>query len=65
MSEKRILVCDKCGTDAVQIQAWVDANTQEYKGETDSDEAWCDFCEEATTLSLVIEDEYVNDVEAT
>ncbi len=49
-----LLVCDHCGSTAVQVQAWVDANTNEYKGETDSGQAWCEICEEHTKLKEIV-----------
>jgi hypothetical protein len=41
-------VCSKCGGKHIQCKAWVDANTGEFKDwdACDSNEAWCDDCEE-------------------
>lgn len=35
-----MLVCTKCGSINVQILAWVDINTNEYRGER----TWCEDC---------------------
>ena len=40
-----MLVCEDCGSKDVQVLAWVDANTNEYKGEgpnNGSDQNWCE-----------------------
>lgn len=53
-----ILTCDSCGSTEVQVQAWVNANTNEYKGETDSGQAWCEACEGPTKLKeIIVEDD--------
>lgn len=57
MAEKRKLICETCGTDDVHILAWVDANTKEYTSEYHDDSAYCNYCEQETTLSLIIEDD--------
>ena len=49
-----ILLCDSCGSDRVQVQAWIDANTNEYKGETDNGQAWCSNCEGHTKLKEIV-----------
>jgi Zn finger protein HypA/HybF involved in hydrogenase expression len=49
-----LLICDHCGSKEVQVQAWVDANTNEYKGETDSGQAWCERCEGPTKLKEIV-----------
>lgn len=45
-----MLVCNECGSTQVQVLAWVDANTNEYMGESFTKEAWCDNCEETCSL---------------
>ena len=43
-----MLVCSKCKGSNIQTLAWVDANTNVFKGEyqsEDSDNNWCNFCE--------------------
>lgn len=63
MSRKRnnhleSLVCPSCGSDEIQIKAWVNANTLKYQ-DTTEEEAWCPICEEHTkTVTL---DEYLKD----
>ena len=32
-----MIVCEECGSTEIQTQAWVDANTHEYIGETGID----------------------------
>ncbi len=40
-------VCSECGGPNIQIKVWVDANTQEYKSDTEGDtsDQWCEDCE--------------------
>ena len=44
----KITVCEECGSDNIQTQAWVDPNTHAFIGTTgiDRDDNWCDECEE-------------------
>lgn len=48
--------CKKCGSDAIQAQAWVDPNTNEVfeilgtKAKGDPHYAWCADCEEKADL---------------
>lgn len=46
--ESKIFVCECCGSQDIQIRAWVDGNTNEYISEItdDDDDFWCDSCEE-------------------
>lgn len=38
-------VCSECGSPNVQVQAWVNANTNEYVDDiTDNSECWCEDC---------------------
>lgn len=59
-----MLVCNKCGSTQVQVLAWVDANTNEYMGEFDSDAAWCDNCEENCSLREETPEEKQERIEA-
>jgi len=59
-TEKRILVCDVCGTNDITMLAWVDANTKEYVDEYHDETMYCGYCETETTVSLIIEDENGN-----
>ena len=45
MEEKGLIVCEECGSTEIQTQAWVDANTHQYIGETgiDRDDNWCNL----------------------
>lgn len=49
---KMILVCGICSGTNVQIRVWVDANTLEYKSDTEDNDAWCEDCQEHVTLEL-------------
>ena len=63
MAEKRKLICETCGTDDIQVLAWVDPNTKEYMEEASTSEAFCNYCDAHTELSFIIEDE--NGIEVT
>jgi len=52
-SIKNFLVCDECGSMNVQVQAWVDANTNKYIGCRDENDAWCDDCESHVRLTTL------------
>lgn len=42
------LVCEQCGGDSITVMAWVDANTNEYKGTGPGEvsDQYCDNCDE-------------------
>ena len=43
--------CSECGGTNVQVQAWVDANTNEFMCDVDDNGCcWCEDCEKFTTL---------------
>ena len=46
--DSKILVCAECGSKQVEIQAWIDANTEMFICDTahDRDGKWCEECEE-------------------
>lgn len=46
--DSKILVCAECGSKQVEIQAWIDANTEMFICNTahDRDGKWCEECEE-------------------
>ena len=48
--ESQILVCASCGSMEIEIQAWIDANTNEFHSDVDedSDSRWCGECESHT-----------------
>lgn len=48
VDDNKITVCEECGSDNIQTQAWVDPNTHAFIGTTgiDRDDNWCDECEE-------------------
>lgn len=53
-SLKHRYVCSECGSPNVQIQAWVNANTNEYASDLyGSGECWCENCEKHTKLKKV------------
>ena len=53
--EKDLLCCPHCGSTDVEVHAWVNANTNEYKSECDDHEAWCPNCSHITGLITVEE----------
>lgn len=47
-------VCSECGSPNIQVQAWVNANTNEYVDDiTDNAECWCEDCMKHTKLKEV------------
>lgn len=47
-------VCSECGSPNIQVQAWVNANTNEYIDNiTDDAECWCENCMKHTKLKEV------------
>lgn len=53
-SLKHRYVCSECGSSNIQIQAWVDANTNEYVSDLyDNGECWCENCKKHTKLKEV------------
>lgn len=45
-----ILCCNKCGSTKVQVQAWIDANTNEYIEDVGVDTAYCSDCDDFVRL---------------
>lgn len=47
-----MLVCETCGSTEVQVLAWIDANTNEYKTEGlgDKNSSWCENCKAHVNL---------------
>lgn len=43
--EREVLVCEDCGSTDVEIQAWINANTDEFISDIDDSDRWCDECE--------------------
>ena len=43
--DSKILVCSECGSTQIEIQAWVDVNTNEYHSDVD-DDIWCLLCKD-------------------
>lgn len=53
--DPQTLVCSECGSTAVQMRAWVDANTEEFRSDCDSDDTddyWCEECQAHNRLVL-------------
>lgn len=42
------LFCSECGSSAIEIRVWADANTLKVSTSCDEDECWCNVCEELT-----------------
>lgn len=61
----RLLCCSQCGNIHVQVQAWVDINTNEYISDVDDDQYWCDECEDMVQVCTVEEYENKNNVTIT
>ena len=55
--ESQLLVCDECGSREIQMMAWVDPNTSECTStiDADSDDRWCDTCQEHVWFCLLEE----------
>lgn len=45
--------CSMCGSTNIQIQAWINANTNEYIDDIGGDECWCKDCGNHTKLKEV------------
>lgn len=43
--DSEIKVCSDCGSTKIEIQAWVDVNTNEYHNDVD-DDIWCLLCKD-------------------
>lgn len=43
--------CSQCGGTNVQIQAWIDPNTNQYISDIEGGKCWCEDCEEETGLT--------------
>lgn len=55
----KLLCCSQCGNIHVQVQAWVDINTNEYISDVITNgQFWCDECAEMVTVCTV--EEYEN-----
>ena len=47
--------CEKCGSNAVEVKAWVAINTQTIVSmpeELESDDCWCPVCQEHNEITL-------------
>lgn len=53
-SLKHRYVCSECNSPNVQVQVWIDANTNKYiDGITSNSECWCKDCGKHTKLKEV------------
>lgn len=59
MADLKMLYCSQCGGTHIQVQAWVDANTYEYKEMVNSPledfDCWCDDCKEHVDFATLPE----------
>ena len=39
-------VCSKCGSEHIQVKAWIDPNTNEIIDWVEDEECWCEDCQE-------------------
>lgn len=54
MSKTSQYVCSVCGGTNIQVQAWVDANTNRYISNINNNaECWCEDCMEYTKMKSV------------
>ena len=42
--DEDVYVCDACGSRKIEIQVWVNANTNEYLSDVDDDDTDCKWC---------------------
>ena len=58
-----MLVCSKCGGSNIQLLAWIDANTNEYRNEgtNEYEDKWCEDCSSHTFFTS--EEEYLQNLE--
>lgn len=43
-------VCNECGGSNIQIEAYIDPNTNEYISDIDTNECWCENCKKQTRI---------------
>ena len=48
--DKPTYCCSECGGTNIQVQAWVNANTNEYVDDIGEGECWCEDCQKHTTI---------------
>lgn len=46
-------VCSECGSPNIQVQAWVNANTNEYVDDIGGGECWCEDCQKHTKIKTI------------
>lgn len=45
--------CSECGGTNVQVQAWINPNTGQIIGTLESNDCWCEDCEDHTKLKQI------------
>ena len=56
--DEDVYVCDACGSRKIEIQVWVNANTNEYLSDVDDDDTdckWCADCEQSQNFCTLID----------
>ena len=53
LDKKFTYCCSQCGGTNIQIQAWVNANTNEYVDDIGVDECWCEDCQKHTKIKTI------------
>ena len=54
--DEDVYVCDACGSRKIEIQVWVNANTNEYLSDVDDDDTdckWCADCEQSQNFCTI------------
>ena len=52
LDNKFTYCCSQCGGTNIQVQAWVNANTNEYVDDIGGDECWCEDCQKHTKMKM-------------
>ena len=58
---KHIYVCPECGSDDVQAEAWVNANTNEIHDFVECADYWCNSCEQMHGQLCLVEKGHEHD----
>ena len=52
LDNKFTYCCSQCGGTNIQVQAWVNANTNEYVDDIGEGECWCEDCQKHTKMKM-------------
>lgn len=52
LDNKFTYCCSQCGGTNIQVQAWVNANTNEYVDDIGGGECWCEDCQKHTRMKM-------------